>query len=162
MKKFLILLSLFFVTVCYAAPPPGAGAGADLKSVPQYEMATVQDPVDLVVNVPETGIEVQEVAFNYVIYSFVSAGYETTVEPAAETGPAEKPVLLSANKIKESDKPPLKLLFSGAINNHWKFRTNKQHSNYGYPLTANCRDFFHKFGLVRFSNPAPVEERDFL
>jgi hypothetical protein len=124
------------VTVCYAAPPPDAGA--DLQSVPQYELAATQDVLNVVVDVPETGIEAQEVAFAYIGYTLSPAGYETTIEPAAGTGPAEKPVFISTLGIEELNSPPL-LLIAGnsALNKQTDFLINRQHSNYGYPFTAN-------------------------
>ncbi|MFW5831264.1 MAG: hypothetical protein ACOCVA_03375 [Prolixibacteraceae bacterium] len=134
MKKFLILLSLFFVTVCYAAPPPDAGAGADLQSVPQYD---TQDVLNVVIDVPETGIEAQEVAFAYIGDIEIAAGTELNAEPVTDIGVADIPAILITPEVEEMNKPPSYNSICGAINNHWKIRTNRQHSNYGYPFTAN-------------------------
>ena len=59
MKKILILISLFFVTVCYAAPPPD-----EMPAL--FDNQELVLDVDAVVNVPVQGIEVQEVTFCYI------------------------------------------------------------------------------------------------
>lgn len=134
MKKFLVLISLLFVTVCYAAPPPDFGP-TDMNGT---ELVATQDAVDLVLDVEAVQVQsAQEVAFDYIGYSLSPSG-EAITEQTVAVRANEMPVLLSTYGIKESDKPPL-LLIAGnsALNNESDFLIDRQHSNYGYPFSAN-------------------------
>ncbi len=137
MKRFLILLSLLFVTVCYAAPP----AGADLQSVLQFEteMVSVQD--ETVTNVAVytmQRIEAQEVAYSYIGNPAVVTGTANYLNECTATLMfADLPVMYNDSRLTALNKPPS---FSRNVEVKMLVALNKQHTNYGYPLTADrCR-----------------------
>ena len=108
-----------FSVVCFASPPPAPDINAEqIQFAPPGEFQTVQT------------IEVQEVAFVY-LDNFEMASFQCYIfEPVAKL---EFPELVMddnyfafAEKLK---KPPSNTNLNRVI--------NKQHSNYGYPLTAD-------------------------
>lgn len=140
MKKFMILLSLFFVTVCYAAPPP------DVGNILAYEteMFSVQDE-SATVNVDVyhmQRIEAQEVAYSYIgnpeLFTGTANDYN---EYEATLMFAELPVTYNNSRLTALNKPPSFVLSDVGVK---MLVANKQHSNFGYPLTA---DICHR-GIV--------------
>jgi uncharacterized secreted protein with C-terminal beta-propeller domain len=119
MKKFLIFMMLAFSVVMYASPPPVPEVITEqVQFSPPGEFQTIQ------------AVEVQEVAYVY-LGDFEMASYqEFIIEPVAKL---EFPVMVMNDNYfafaQELNKPPSILNLNGAI--------NKQHSNYGYPFTAN-------------------------
>lgn len=138
MKKLLILISFLFVTVCYAAPPPNGGGNLAYET----EMVSVQDEpvtVDVAVYTMQR-IEAQEVAYSYIgnadLFTGTANEYEATLKFA------ELPVINNDYRLSASNKPPSFDITKDGVK--MLVALNKQHSNFGYPLTA---DICHR-GIV--------------
>jgi hypothetical protein len=120
MKKFLIFMMLAFSVVMYASPPPVPEVITEqVQFSPPGEFQTVQV------------LEVQEVAFVY-LGNFELASYqEYAIEPVAKL---EFPVMVMNDYLFAFDfnlnKPPSNQILNRQL-------INKQHCNYGYPLTGN-------------------------
>lgn len=140
MKKLLILISFLFVTVCYAAPPPNGGGNLAYET----EMVSVQDEpvtVDVAVYTMQR-IEAQEVAYCYIGNPEVFTGTANYCnENTATLMFANLPVINNDTRLTALNKPPS---FSRNAKVKMLVALNKQHSNFGYPLTE---DICHR-GIV--------------
>lgn len=135
MKKLLFFISFLFMTVCYAAPPPDVGG-----SFVHEELSIVadQDVLNVIVDVPDQGIEAQEVAFNYIGNDcYLFSVNEIIAETVMEIKFAELRAIASTLEMSELYKPPSNNTICGVLINRSDFLTDMQHSNFGYPFTAN-------------------------
>lgn len=129
MKKILFMISLLFATVCYAAPPP------DPVPIVADDIGFVVDQlqeVDVTVYTFEA-LEVAEVDIGNAVA--VSAGYDVFIEFESILALSERSITFIHVNLSELWKPPL-LCINEAGNNNQTFQ-DRQHSNYGYPFTAN-------------------------
>lgn len=119
MKRILIFMFFSFSVVCFASPPPVPDVVAEnFQFVPPDEIQSIQT------------IDVQEVAFVY-LGNFEMACYQCYIfEPVAKLEFSamvmDDNYFVAGNKLK---KPPSNQNLMAAV--------NKQHSNYGYPFSAN-------------------------
>jgi len=133
MKKLLVLISFLFVTVCYAAPPPDFDHFVDnTKMVSQQDVTVTTDVAVYTLQ----RIEAQEVAYSYIGNPEVFTGTANYFEYEATLTFADLPEIYNDSRLTALNKPP-----SVDINVGVKMLVaNKQHSNFGYPFTADrCR-----------------------
>lgn len=109
MKRVLFVLAFLFAVVCYAAPPPDVG----FMPVADDEISVLQVAASEVAPV-FIMFEAQEVAVVYLGDRKAKTGSVIAYE-----GNKNFKVIKENNNIKNS------------------FLKNRQHSNYGYPFTAN-------------------------
>ena len=131
MKKFIVLLAFLFAVVCYAAPPP------ELPTIGLEQTAIVPhiDVVSVQLNVQT--LETQEVVYNYIGNEMVNSCTQLITKPGTEIKlpePAATNIIIQANK--QINSPPL-LRSNGVFNNYRNPLKNSQHTNYGYPLSAD-------------------------
>lgn len=137
MKRVFFLIAFLFSVICYAGPPPGDTE----KLAPETEMGFV---FDVSINVPAIvqGIEAQEVAYCYIGNPEVFTGTANYCnENTATLMFANLPVINNDTRLTALNKPPS---FSRNAEVKMLVALNKQHSNFGYPLTA---DRWHR-GIV--------------
>jgi hypothetical protein len=133
MKKLLILISFLFVTVCYAAPPPDDGnlLVYETEMISAYD---VTETVDVAVYTMQR-IEAQEVAYSYIgnpeLFTGTANNYN---EFTATLLFAELPEL-NNQKLSALNRPPSFALSDVGVK--MLVAIDKQHTNYGYPLTAD-------------------------
>ena len=120
MKKILLLLLFSFSVIAYAAPPPLVTdvIASEIQYVVEDEVQTIKAAA-------------QEVAFCY-LGDYELATYQVlTIEQEAKL---EFPELVMNNnyyaQVDELNRPP-------STTDLMVLEIDKQHSNYGYPLTAN-------------------------
>lgn len=130
MKRVFFLIAFLFSVVCYAGPPPGDTE----KFAPETEMvSTLGFYIDVPANIQ--GIEAQEVAVFNIGYIEDISGTEKNYEFTALILFAELPANSTSSHLFAQNKPPSDNSTEGFM--HQKALQNKQHTNYGYPLTAN-------------------------
>lgn len=137
MKKILIFLSFVFAVALYASPPP--------VPVPQFQtdqlQCFMQDNVQPVQVYSIENVQTAEYA------AVVNAGsFELSVfvdGVGEEVSPVKLPAVVSIDKsylgMISLNKPPSDSMYEVVYNCTAAFKMNKQHTNFGYPLTAdNC------------------------
>ncbi len=122
MRKLLVLISLLFVTVCYAAPPP------EPVPVAADEVAFVADQEQEVVT---DFVFAQEVAFTYIGNAEIVVGTSLFYEPETVLAFAELPVIYTPRELSELRKPPSFESNAGVIINYSSVLKDKQNTNYG-------------------------------
>ncbi len=132
MKKFIVLLAFLFAVVCYAAPPP------ELPSMGLEQTAIVPhiDVVSVHFNVQT--LEAQEVVYNYIGNQQENSCTLLTTKPGIEIKLPEPAATNShdINLICSINSPPL-LRSNGVSTNYRSRLKDRQHTNYGYPLSAD-------------------------
>lgn len=120
MKKFLFMLLMSISVVTFAVPPPLVTdrVADEVQFVVQDEVQTIQAAA-------------QEVAYVYTGNTLLYNCQVTMIEPVAKL---EFPELVMNDnyyaQVDELNQPPANTDFTARL-------TDKQHSNFGYPLTAN-------------------------
>lgn len=131
MKKVFVLIAFLFSVVCYAGPPPGI-------------LPPSTDEVVYVVDLNQVQVEYSVQELNVLEVTFVGPGSflfptgytELTDEPVYSIRFAEIPVIWVDVQLIALNKPPSFDIQNNEVNMPDALR-NKQHTNYGYPLTAN-------------------------
>jgi hypothetical protein len=128
MKKILILIFSFLMVICHAIPPPDINYDVQSESILSFEQ---QDIAVSPVIIPD--ICAQEVAFNYIgdYLLHTNLTYIKIVPP-------EKPKQMLTiyhryQMLVYRDLHSINYKISSQIGS----KINMQHTNYGYPLTAN-------------------------
>lgn len=136
MKNFLILMTFIFSVACYASPPP--------VPVPQCQTDELQCiPLDQVQTVQAYTIE--NIHLQYVAVADIGSSemFAVNNQVAEEVTPVKLPAVIlidtSYRGKYKLNKPPSDTMDEGLNRYSTVFMMNKQHTNFGYPLTAdNC------------------------
>jgi hypothetical protein len=131
MKKVFFLIAFLFSVVCYAGPPP------DILPTSTDEVVFVSDLHQVLAEFSVLESNVQEVTFVGPGSFLFPTGYtELTDEPVYSIRFAEIPVIWVDIQLIALNKPPSFAFQNNEVNIPYALR-DKQHTNYGYPHTAN-------------------------
>lgn len=154
MKKIFILIAFLFSVVCYAAPPPD-----EIRAPEPYQVIIAQVDHNVSQPIAFTTYEINNLipveAETSTVNSRSDVGAELVFVREVAKRPKDSlpvPVISSAtkkdnaeltvwpnnyNRLVALESPPSFYCNDWANNSKSEFLRNKQHTNYGYPFTAN-------------------------